>query len=127
MARGGQALTHGSGGTHRAFGIVYMAQRRQAQHCNERGALVIDADLVNAALEAIQRHLQGLHRAVGVSHWRVGIERRQIHEDHRQAALLAQPVGLVSIETRANCAGNVASECRCRNGQDIEVIRFRCA
>ena len=57
MASSSKTLTHGDGGAHRALGIVHVAQRRQAQHCDERGALVVDADLIDAALEAIERHL----------------------------------------------------------------------
>ena len=48
-----QHLAHGHGRAHRALRIINMAQRRQAEYCDQRSAFVVDADLVDAALEAV--------------------------------------------------------------------------
>ena len=93
---------------HAAERIVFMGQRRQAHRRHEGDAFVVRAQLVDAALVAVQPRLQGLHHLLRRGERRLMIEVGQADEQHRQPAKLPQPVRMPHVEPLVNRRGNIA-------------------
>ncbi len=100
--------------------IVFVRQGRQAQRRDEGDAFVVRAQLVDAALVAVERGLQGLHHALRFGQRRLTSQLREVDEQHRQPAEFPQPICMPAFEPLVNRRRDVAQDLRLRR-----LIEFR--
>src|SRR6202008_1596439 len=88
----------------------------------ERRTLVVDAQLVDAALEAVEARLQRPNHLLG--HGELGVlgEVREVDEEDRQGGQLRGPVGLPGVEAAADRGRDERAEARGGLGRDDDAL-----
>ncbi len=112
MARGAADLAQFEGGARAAGAVVLVRERRQPEHDDEADALVVDDDLLQVALVALQHGLDPLHQGVqplqpsgfGV------VEIADLGEQHGHLAQLGEPFAMSGGQACPDGRGDVAIE-----------------
>ena len=111
-AAGGQGLAHGQGGLDAPGRVVLVGQGRQPERRHQGGALLVDAELVDAALVAVQGALEGHHHLLGLVQAGPVVQVGQVGEHHRDLAQLGQPLLVAGDHRGQHRPGQVGGDQR---------------